>query len=257
MFVHECGSADRPTIVFLHGNGTNGSMWKNHMEQLTEYHCLAPDFPGYGQSKDEEWVSLDATVNQIIDIIHYRTNQARVHIVGLSLGGSTGLTFLTKAPDMIDHAIIDGAGVLPLPGLGLMKAGFHLLQPFLHTNFVIKTIARSMKIPDKDYCEFKKGMLAMSSVSFTRSFLQALSLRQPQGLDKIACSVLFVAGENEAEAVNRSNVMLAKIMPNAQSRMVPHMGHGWLSEDSDLHIRMVRAWLNDQPLPSELAQFQA
>jgi len=257
MFVHESGSFDSPTIVFLHGNGTNGRMWKTHMEQLSEYHCLAPDFPGYGQSKDEEWVSLDETVNQIIDIIHDRTNHARTHIVGLSLGGSTGLKFLTKVPDLVDHAIIDGAGVLPLPGLGFMKIGFHLLQPFLHTNFVIKTIAHSMHIPESGYDDFKQGMLAMSPASFTRSFLQALSLRQPPGLEKILCSVLFVAGEREPMAVKQSNAMLAKIMPNAQSRIAPNMNHGWLAEAPEMHIRMVRTWLNDKPLPTELIRFQS
>jgi pimeloyl-ACP methyl ester carboxylesterase len=48
MFVHECGPRDRPSIVFLHGNGTNGAMWQAHLDRLADYHCLAPDFPGYG-----------------------------------------------------------------------------------------------------------------------------------------------------------------------------------------------------------------
>jgi pimeloyl-ACP methyl ester carboxylesterase len=56
MFIHESGSLGNPTIVFLHGNGANGSMWQTHMEVLTEFHCLAPDFPGFGQSRDQEWI---------------------------------------------------------------------------------------------------------------------------------------------------------------------------------------------------------
>lgn len=42
MYIHESGSLGRPTIVFLHGNGANGRMWKSHMEQLADFHCLAP-----------------------------------------------------------------------------------------------------------------------------------------------------------------------------------------------------------------------
>jgi pimeloyl-ACP methyl ester carboxylesterase len=133
-----------------------------------------------------------------------------------------------------------------------MKVGFRILQPFLHTNFVIKTIARSMKIPDEDYDGFKQGMLAMSPRSFTRSFLQANSMRQPPGLEEVACPVLFVAGEREPKAVKRSHVILAETMPNAQNRVVPGMGHGWLAEAPDLHIRVVRAWVRDEPLPPEL-----
>lgn len=252
MFIHESGIIDRPTIVFLHGNGANGAMWKTHMERLTDYHCLAPDFPGFGQSNDQEWISIAETTNQIIGIIQDRVPHNRVHIAGLSLGGSVAITLLSKAPEIVDHAIVDGAGVLGLPGLSLMKAGFRILQPFLHTDIVIKTIARSMKISDDDYDEFKLGMLAMSPSSFTRSFLQAASMEQPLDLESVSCPVLFVAGEKEPRTVRASNAMLAKLMPNAQSRIVPDVGHGWLAEKPDLHCRMVQALISDQPLPLEL-----
>jgi pimeloyl-ACP methyl ester carboxylesterase len=249
MFVHESGTSARPTIVFLHGNDASGAMLKAHTEQLTDYHCLAPDFPGFGQSNDQEWISISETADQVIEIIRDRAWHSRAHIVGLSLGGSVAMTLLSKAPELVDHAIVDGAGVLPLPCLPLMKVGLPILKPFLHTNFVIKTIARSFKIPNDDYDEFKHGMLAMSPSSFARSFLQAIAMRQPAGLQEVVCSVLFVSGENDPRAVKQSNVMLAEIMPNAQSRMSLGMGHGWLAQAPALHVRMVRAWVEDRPLP--------
>jgi pimeloyl-ACP methyl ester carboxylesterase len=87
MFIHESGSPERQTIVFLHGNGANGSMWKTHMAQMADYHCLAPDFPGFARSEGQEWISLAATTDEIIKWVQQRTPQGRVHIVGLSLGG--------------------------------------------------------------------------------------------------------------------------------------------------------------------------
>jgi pimeloyl-ACP methyl ester carboxylesterase len=249
MFVRESGCVDSPSIVFLHGNGTSGDMWKAHVGALSEYHCLAPDLPGYGMSNQQQWVSLEETADEVIEIIHSHTQSAKAHIVGLSLGGSVALVLLSRAPDLVDHAIIDGAGVLPLPGLPFIKVGFHLLQPFLHTGFVIRTLAQAMKIPEADYHDFKNGMLAMSRPSFTRSFIQALSLRQSPKLEHVTPPVLFVAGEAEPQAVKQSNVTLANTMPNAQCRVAPNMSHAWLAEAPDLHIRMVRAWLCDQPLP--------
>jgi pimeloyl-ACP methyl ester carboxylesterase len=139
-------------------------------------------------------------------------------------------------------------GPVPAQLKGAEKAGFHLLQPFLHTDFVIRTLARTMKIPQADYNDFKQGMLAMSPSSFTRSFLQALSLRQASGLEHVTCPVLFVAGEAEPQAVKQSNVMLAHTLPHAKCVVAPHMGHAWLAEAPELHIKMVRAWLCDQPL---------
>jgi pimeloyl-ACP methyl ester carboxylesterase len=252
MYVHETGSADQPAIVFLHGNGANGLMWKTHLERLTTYHCFAPDFPGFGQSNQEAWVSLDETAGRIIDLIRQRAKGGRAHVVGLSLGSSIAITLLGEAPDLIDHAVIDGAGVLPLPGLPLMKIGFRLLQPFLKTEFVIRMIANSTKIPADEYDEFKRNLCMMSSTAFTRAFLQALSLRQPAGLEQVNCPVLFVAGEKEPKAVHQSNVLLANVMPKGQIRIAPGMGHGWLAEAPYLHCRMVQNWIEDRPLPQEL-----
>ncbi len=256
MFIRECGSIDKPAIVFLHGNGTQSGMWQAHFDALgQQYHCLAPDFPGYGQSSDEEWASLEETTKELMRIIRTQTKQARAHIVGLSLGSSVALLLLSKAPHLVNHAVIDGAGVLPLPGLPLLKLGLRLLQPWLHRELVVKTIARAMAVPADGYTEFRAGMLAMSPVAFTRSFRQALSLRQPPGLGRVHCRVLLVAGEKEPQAVNQSNIMLTNVMPNAQYRVVPGVGHGWLAALPHLHVEMVRAWLNNQPLPRTLVRY--
>jgi pimeloyl-ACP methyl ester carboxylesterase len=122
----------------------------------------------------------------------------------------------------------------------------------LHTEFFIKLMAGMMKMPPENYDGFRRTMRAMSPSSFTRSFLQALSQRQPPGMEKAACPVLFVAGEKEPQAVRDSNTMLAKLLPHATARIAPGMGHGWLAENPDLHVQMVSAWISDAPLPSVL-----
>lgn len=241
MFIHERGEVGSPAIVFLHGNGANGSMWKKHMALLSEYHCLAPDFPGFGQSGNQEWDSLCATTDEIIQLIKQRTPRPKVHIVGLSLGGSVALTWLGTAPHYVDHAIVDGAGVQIMPGLPLMKLGFRLMQPFMHREFFIRAIARMTKIPVEDYEEFRQGMLSMSPSSFRRAFLQASSMGFPPGLEKAENPVLLVAGENEPKVVKESQTYLAGLLPNAVNYVAPHMGHGWLAEAPELHCRMVQA----------------
>lgn len=253
MYIHESGAPGSPAIVFLHGNGASGAMWKSHMDHLTDYHCLAPDFPGFGQSRDLEWVSLVSTVEEIIKLVGERTPQSQVSIVGLSLGGCLVMTWLGIAPNLVDHAIVDGAGAQTMPGLPFIKVGFRLIQPFMHSEFFIRTIARMTKISAADYEGFKQGMLSMSPAAFRRSFVQASSMRIPSGLENVMCRVLLVAGEREPQAVRQSQATLARMLPNAENRIAPHMGHGWLAEAPDLHIRMVRAWLQDEPLPEELA----
>ena len=43
MRVDEHGPADAPTIVFLHGGGGGGWMWRPQVEGLPDYHLLVPD----------------------------------------------------------------------------------------------------------------------------------------------------------------------------------------------------------------------
>lgn len=42
MHVHESGDPGSPAVVFLHGAGASGLMWREHMAALPGFHCLAP-----------------------------------------------------------------------------------------------------------------------------------------------------------------------------------------------------------------------
>jgi pimeloyl-ACP methyl ester carboxylesterase len=255
MYVHEIGPEGGQPVIFIHGIGANGAIWKSHMASLANYHCLAPDLPGFGRSNHQEWTSMDEVATELVDLIRTYAKDDKVHLVGLSLGGSIAIQLLGIVPGLLESVIVDGAGVLPIPGLSLMKIGLRILQPFLHTDLVIKTISRSLvKIPEEDFEEFKKGMLAVHPASFTRALIHANQAGQPPGLKYAPSRVLFVAGEKEPSATHRSNAMLTELMLEALYRVIPGVGHGWMSELTDLHIRMVDAWIRNSSLPHELVR---
>lgn len=52
LYIHETGTSDAPTILFLHGSPLSGRMWQPQFERLTGFHGLVPDLPGHGQSAD-------------------------------------------------------------------------------------------------------------------------------------------------------------------------------------------------------------
>ena len=254
MYVRESGAAGAPTILFLHGNAASGNTWDHHLRQLADFHCLAPDYPGFGRSNHLEWVSLDDTTDRVIRVIQERLAGDRAHLVGVSLGGSIGINLLGRASELIDHAIIDGTGVLPFRSTPLLTAGFFLVQPFLKTNFFVNPIARRLNVPAKDIQRFKEDFRAMTPRAFRRSFYEGMSLKIPPGMERVTCPTLFVAGSLEFSRFHQSNLMMSKIMPNAECRAVSGMGHSWLAEAPDLHVRMVRAWIAGEELPEELSQ---
>ena len=251
MHVHESGPPAAPTIVFLHGTGANADMWAHHTEYFADYHCLIPQFPGFGHSAAEPWVSLDALLADIAALIDDRAG-GRAHVVGISLGGVVAMKLLAARPELVDHAVVDGAGVLPFPALPLIKLGMRGIRPFIKTDMVTGIIAGALGFPGSARENFRRNFRQMSSHAFVNAIIAALDFREPRGLRGALNPTLFVAGEREPQATRDSNRMLAQAMANATARVVPGRHHGWIAADPLLHCRMVEAWINDRPLPAGL-----
>ena len=52
--------------------------------------------------------------------------------------------------------------------------------------------------------------------------------------------------------MHAANAALAALMPHAEARVAPGVGHGWCSSRPQLHLAALRAWLEHTALPSEL-----
>ncbi len=113
MYVHESGDPNAQAIVFLHGAGVSGRMWRLHMARLAAFHCLAPDLPGFGQSNGMRLTSRVATADLVAELIEARVPAGSAHVVGLSWGGAIAHALLDRRPRLVDRVVIDGAGVLP------------------------------------------------------------------------------------------------------------------------------------------------
>jgi pimeloyl-ACP methyl ester carboxylesterase len=253
MRVHESGPETGETILFLHGAGASVEMWKAHVRHFARCHGLLPDFPGFGDAAGEPWVSLDQTTGEVAELVRTRAAGGRAHVVGVSLGGIVAIKLLAEAPELIDHAVVDGASVLPLRHLALAKLGLRLMRPIVKTDLVTGIIARRLALPEAGIADFRNDYRRMSAAAFVAAFTEALDFHQPQGLARVECPALFVAGEREPGSTLASNRLLARTMPQAAACIVPGKWHGWVAGEPLLHCRMVEAWITDRPLPAELA----
>jgi pimeloyl-ACP methyl ester carboxylesterase len=249
LHVRESGTPGSPAILFLHGVGNSGRMWRKHMARLSAYHCLAPDLPGFGRSNHLEWWSRIDTTDRVAGLIESRIPSRRAHVVGLSLGGSVAHALLARRSGLLDRVVIDGCAALPWWGTPLIKLGVAAVSPFLHTRPVLGAIGRAFDFDE----EARADLRAASPRAFRRGFAHANDTRISPAHLEAPCPTLLVAGERENKPPARaSNAALAALMPNAEARYMPGQGHGWLGGEPDVHIRMVEAWLAGEPLPSEL-----
>ncbi len=251
LHVREYGPDDARPIVFLHGVGNTGGMWDRHAAALPGYHCLAPDLPGHGRSRAVPWRSRAETVRLVIDLLEGLGRPAA--LVGLSLGGSVAFGVLEQRSDLVDYAVVDGCAAIGTPFAPLLKTGVRIVAPFVGRPAVARMIARSVGLRDAaDIADLADQLQQADPSSFARAFADAQDVRVSPALLAAATATLLVAGENEMAAVRRSNRELAAHMPHATARVMPDAPHGWLGSALDVHIAMVKAWVEDGQLPTAL-----
>ncbi|EUA32732.1 alpha/beta hydrolase fold family protein [Mycobacterium xenopi 4042] len=86
-------SADRPTVLMLHGGGQNRFSWKNTGQILADkgFHVVALDSRGHGDS--DRAPDADYAVETLTsDVMHVLDAIGRpVIVIGASMGGLTGI----------------------------------------------------------------------------------------------------------------------------------------------------------------------
>lgn len=245
--VDETGEPGAPAVVFVHGGGPSGRMWRAHLEALRGgFHCLAPDLPGFGRSNHLPAVSLVAAVDLVAQLVQTRVPCGRANVVGLSYGGSVTLALLARRPEVVTRAIVDGAGVLRWWGDRLVVGGAAAVSPILGTWPVRAVLGRL------GMSGLAGELRSAAPRAVRRAFAEGWVAPISPALLEARCPTLLVGGEKEA-TVRASNAGLAALLPHAEARFAPGRGHAWFAWQTELHIRMVEAWLRGEELPAELA----
>ncbi len=110
IFYREAGPKDAPTIVLLHGFPTSSHMFRNLIPMLADqYHVIAPDYPGYGNSDmpaidafDYSFDNLSNTVDKFLEKIDAKTYTLYV----MDYGAPIGFRIAAKHPERVTGLII-------------------------------------------------------------------------------------------------------------------------------------------------------
>ena len=103
----EAGGGDRTPIVFLHGVGSDKSVWRPQLEHFSgERRAVAFDYPGYGDSEPApEGTTRDDYAAAIASAMA-ELGIDRAHICGLSLGGVVAIALHALAPERCASLIL-------------------------------------------------------------------------------------------------------------------------------------------------------
>jgi pimeloyl-ACP methyl ester carboxylesterase len=242
------------TIVFLHGLGVSSWMWDEQITDLqNDYHCLAIDLPGNGESYRTEWVSFTDTVGQLATVIKEQAIGGKAHIVGLSLGGYTALFLLRHHPEVVKSVVVSGVTAKPFTKQWLWRGVFKVMPLISKRDFVIRQTVKMLRLPSEAAELFARDTKRLTALTYKRIYAEVLNLSLPPELAQRSQRLLVVAGDKEVKAAKESLSEFPKIMPHAVTGLVPNAHHAWSGEYPQLFSDMVRAWVSERPLPGEIA----
>lgn len=270
LYFESTGSEDFSTIIFLHGGGAAGWMWRKQVQSLSNrYHCLTPDLPEQGQSVNSGPYTMERAVDMVAELILTHAHDKRAHVVGLSEGAQVVVALLSRHPDVVDHAMISSAILRPLPGSSMYTAGLiklmhrWFIEPLKNNDWWIRlNMHYSAGITDEYFDEFKRSFQTTTENGFTNMLLANLHFRLPNGLEHVKGPVLVVTGSKEYQQMKESARDLLKVLPNAKGISVDlgskanlAQEHNWALSAPDLFSQTVAAFIEDRELPSELKEF--
>lgn len=222
----EAGAGERTPIVFLHGVGSDKSVWDAQLAYFgKERRAIAFDYPGYGGSdpaaagttRDDFAAAILSAMSALgID---------RAHVCGLSLGGVIAIAIAHAAPERVESLILadsfaehpDGPGIYDrsvagsrdMRALAKARVDALLAQPAdpLVRREVIETMAR---IDPAAY------IIGAEAVWLADQRDRAAAIRAP---------TLVLCGTEDAPTPPELSMQLAELIPGAHFEPIERAGH--------------------------------
>jgi pimeloyl-ACP methyl ester carboxylesterase len=105
VFYREAGPSDAPAVLLLHGFGASSHMFRELIPVLAlEYHVIAPDLPGFGQTTAMPGVQFNYTfdnVASVIDAFTVAKGMDRYAMYVFDYGAPVGWRLAVKNPQKI------------------------------------------------------------------------------------------------------------------------------------------------------------
>lgn len=238
----EFGDLKTSLIVFIHGGGVSGWMWHKQIEYFTSYHCLVPDLPGQGKSKNTEF-TIKYSATEIIKLIEEKGKGKTVIVIGFSLGAQILIEMLSIEPSLINYAIINSALVRPVPFAKIWASSMKLFLPLINNKTFSTIQAKSMYIEDEDFETYYQESLLMDKDTFVRIMYENMTYKLPETFKKAEGKILVTVGEKEKSIMKKSLADIVKTNSNCKGLVIPKVGHGISLAKPDYFNKLVENWI--------------
>lgn len=223
----EAGSGDAPPLIFLHGVGSDKSVWRPQLEHFSaSRRSIAFDYPGYGESEPVDGATRDDFASSILAAMD-ALGIEKAHICGLSLGGVIAIAMHHAAPIRCLSLIIADSFAVHPDGQGIHD----------------RSVAASRSMSMQQLAEGRAGALLGSEatdglraeVVATMAGIDPGAFRlgaaavwladQRDRVSAIDVPTLILCGDEDQVTPPALSVELAKLIPNAHLEIIKASGH--------------------------------
>jgi 3-oxoadipate enol-lactonase len=247
------GPDEGPVVCITHSLASDSGSWAEQVPALLQagFRVLRLDMRGHGGSDpvagDYTMSQLASDVASVIEPLGF----ARVHYLGLSIGGMIGQAFALEYRQKLISALWCDTLPASPPGAAdiwgpRMKAvrEAHSLEPiaeasmdrYLTPAFRAKNPGRWKQLRDTVVGTTPAGYLGCSAAILDFDFVPRLS--------SVKLPVLIVCGENDAGTPAAENRRLAGLVPGARYEEIAGMRHFPNVEAPDAFNRIMLGWLD-------------
>jgi 3-oxoadipate enol-lactonase len=222
----EAGTGDATPIVFLHGVGSDKSVWRPQLAHFGRTRrAIAFDYPGYGDSDPApNGTTRDDYASAIISAMH-ELGVDRAHICGLSLGGVVAIAVHHADPER-------GASLILADTFAVHRDGPAIYQRSLDGSHDLSTMAEArtdvllaQPADPEIRLEVVETMSRIDPAAFRIGAEAVWLADQRDRAQEIRVPTLIIVGDQDlVTPVDLSNE-LVDLIPDARMQVIAGAGH--------------------------------
>ncbi|MBK9715902.1 MAG: alpha/beta hydrolase [Kouleothrix sp.] len=231
-------------LLLVHGIGASGAVFQPLLPRLAaRYQVIVPDLRGHGHSRrlpgPDSVARLAADIENLLDML----GRSSCVLIGHATGGAVAQQVAHDYPDRVR-----GLALVCSYARGAATLREHVearLRPELFRLLGSRSMAAlAARGAPAGEAGFVHDVIAANHGGRVAPVARALlSFDSRSWLPELGCPALVVAGERDTTAPAHHARELARLIPRATLRILPHAGHWLVKTHADALVDALLPWL--------------
>lgn len=251
MVAEDEGEGD--AVVCIHGLGGSANSFGPLLPALARHRVLRPDLPGSARSQRAEGA---LTIQRYVDAVLAFCDRAgitRAHVVGHSMGTIVAQHLAVQQPKLVRSLALFGSLITPPePARAAMRGraekarqGAAALHEIVNQLAQVALSSETRQRNPLAVAFVRESLLRQEPEAYARS-CEALAGAEPAAVDRIACPVLLVTGDEDGVAPPQNVRLMAEKIVGARVVVLTRCGHWTPVEKPDECQRALSEFLSSQ-----------